>query len=147
MSAFLQHPNVTALFESHPTVRLVHSSRSNDGALSDAGEGGYLREADSSYVYMRLRNAPQCHDGFRQKQNHDRPLPTEELPRPAHRSRSSARSFHRPGWTVRSVRLEGHEALVGETKTHRQSFGPTNVFSVSGRLQLGHRAVSVRMNS
>jgi len=42
MSAFLQHLNVTALFESHATV--VHSSRSN-GTLSDAGEGGYLRDA------------------------------------------------------------------------------------------------------
>ena len=73
MSAFLQHLNVTALFESHATV--VHSSWSNDGTLSDAGEGGYLRDAHRSNIYMRLRNAAQCHDGFGQERNYNCLLP------------------------------------------------------------------------
>src|SRR5262249_17357555 len=72
----------------------------------------YLRDAYSSYVYMRLRNAPQCHGRFRQRHNHNRPLPTRRLPRSAHRPRSSARSFYSPGWTVRSVRLEAQDGVV-----------------------------------
>jgi hypothetical protein len=50
MSAFPQHPNVTALAESHATVRIVQSFRSNNGALSDAGEGVYLRDAHRHIV-------------------------------------------------------------------------------------------------
>jgi hypothetical protein len=94
--------------------------------LSNAGEGDCLRDAHFNYIYMRLRHAPQYHDGLRQKRNYNRPLPTRRLRRPPYRSRSSARGFHRAGWKVRSVRLEAQDGLNVRSSARRNV--PTSCF-------------------